>query len=157
MPRFKTILISIFILLPFASRSQNKFERMLDIVNATFEMPKGFSASISLERSQFINNVLVSLSECRLLSRKEDVVIYTVIIPYDTAGTSFIRRRLDPTYDRNDNYKKIIASEIDTTKGKIVYLNGDTLAKLNATVAGIYNMKVDYPYKGIYKNAKLLF
>jgi hypothetical protein len=131
--------------------------RLCDPKKIKFEKPSGFTISDSVENFVPRRNVLLNTSFLKLVSSDENVIIYTTIFPYDTTGTNSIRRFYYPKYDRHNNYINKIKSQIDSSVTKVKYFKGDTLAKLNATDAGIYTLAMDRPYKRIYNHAKVLF
>jgi hypothetical protein len=152
---FRYFCIIVFFSLPLSGFGQQ--QEMLSHTKVHFTPPTGFIVSDSTEMFAALKDVVLSTSFTRLISTDKKIYIYTTIIPYDTAGTDFIRRHFNPLYDRKDNYKNLIKCKIDSANGKVSYFKGNKLKKYNATVAGIYKMRLDFHFHQIYKNAKVLF
>lgn len=153
------LFIFLLLLFPFRILCQNttNFEKELQEVDLKFSLPKHFTVSDSTEVFMPFSGFHLSQSTRKLISSKNDVVIYTTIIKYDTTGTSFIRRKINPNYDRKKNYEKLIKATVDPKDKVIKYFSVDTVTKLGATIAGLYSMRLEKPYKNRFKKSKVLF
>jgi hypothetical protein len=150
--RYVFIFLALFPLIGFGQQPE-----MLRWDKVQSRLPKGFSISDSIETFIPLKEAFIDPAFRRLISEDRKVIIYTTVLLFDTVGTDFIRRHFNPSYDRKYNYKNTIKCKIDSVNGKVSYFKGDTLKKYNATVAGVYKIRLDFPYHKVYNNAKVVF